>query len=50
MGSLRRRAPVQGPAGIGARPFDSADGRFNLKLAWFYGCRLGVAETSGVRA
>ena len=27
VGSLRRRAPVQGPAGIGARPFDSADGR-----------------------
>ena len=26
VGSLRRRAPVQGPAGIEARPFDSARG------------------------
>ena len=41
VGSLRRRAPVQGPAGIGARPFDSADGRFNLKLAWFAGVDWG---------
>ena len=41
VGSLRRRAPVQGPAGIGARPFDSADGRFNLKLAWFAGIDWG---------
>ena len=28
VGSLRRRAPVQGTAGIGASPFDSTDGRF----------------------
>ena len=41
VGSLRRRAPVQGPAGIGARPFDSAEGRFELKLAWFAGVDWG---------
>ena len=41
VGSLRRRAPVQGTAGIGARPFDSADRRFNLKLTWFAGIDWG---------
>ena len=41
VGSLRRRAPVQGTAGIGARPFDSADRRFNLKLTWFVGIDWG---------
>ena len=33
-----------------ARPFDSADGRFDLQLTWFAGVDLGVSETSGVRA
>ena len=33
-----------------ARPFDSADGRFDLQLTWFAGVDLGVSETSGGRA
>ena len=41
MGSLRRGAPVQGPAGIGARPFDLTDARWDLKLAWFAGVDWG---------
>ena len=44
VGSLRCRAPVQGPAGIGARPFDSAEGRFKLKLAWFAGVDWGFQK------
>ena len=40
-GVCAARAPVQGPAGIGARSFDSADGRFNFKLAWFAGVDWG---------
>ena len=33
---------MQGPAGIGARPFDSADGEeVDLKLAWFVGVDWG---------
>ena len=49
VGSLRRRAPVQGPAGIEARPFDS-QGEVQLEAGMVRGCRLGVKETSGVCA
>ena len=37
MGSLRRGAPVQGPADIVGGPVDSADSEVRLKLAWFAG-------------